>query len=88
MKTYARIQDGLVAELLQTDDNIVTMFHPALIWVDVSSEPEVSYGWVYNGKNFTAPPAFPPVEPAPTIAELQAQIAALGAQLAVLSRHG
>ena len=31
MKTYARIQDGLVAELLQTDGDITSLFNPALV---------------------------------------------------------
>ena len=38
MKTYARIQDGRVAELFATDGDITSMFNPALVWVDVSSQ--------------------------------------------------
>jgi hypothetical protein len=85
MKTYARIQDGLVAELLHTDGDITSMFNPALVWVDVSSHSEIAESWHFDGTNFV-PPAVPqPAAPAPTIAGLQAQLAALGAQLATLS---
>jgi hypothetical protein len=85
MKTYARIQDNLVAELLKTDRDIKSMFHPALVWVDVSSQANIAEGWQFDGTNFTPPPAPPPAAPAPTIAGLQAQLAALSAQLATLS---
>ncbi len=85
MKTYARVQDGLIAELLKTDGDITSMFNPSLAWVDVSSHPDVTEGWSFDGKDFTPPPAPPPAPSAPTIAELQAQVAAISAQLAVLS---
>jgi hypothetical protein len=85
MKTYARIQDGLVAELLQTDGDITSLFNPALTWVDVSSQSDIAEGWHFDGTNFTPPPPPPPPAPGPTIAELQTQLAALSAQLAELS---
>ena len=86
MKTYARIQDGLVAETLKTEGDITSMFNPALVWVDVSSRPDIAEGWQFDGTNFSPPPAPPPAAPATaTIAELQAQLAALSAQLATLS---
>ena len=86
MKTYARIQDGLVAELLQTSRDITAMFCPELIWIEISSHPEVTVGWHYDGTRFTAPPQPPQEPPLPTIAELQTQIASLSAQLATLSK--
>jgi hypothetical protein len=85
MKTYARIQDGLVAELLKTGGDITSMFNPALVWVDVSSRPGIAEGWHFDGTNFAPPAAPPPAAPAPTIAGLQAQLAAISAQLATLS---
>ena len=85
MKTYARIQDGLVAELLQTDDDITSLFNPALAWVEVSSQSDIAEGWHFDGTNFTPPSPPPPAAPGPTIAELQTQLAALSAQLAALS---
>ncbi len=85
-KTYARIQDGCVAELLVTDKDITAMFNPALIWVDVTATPDVAAGWQFDGASFSHPPTPPPPPPAPTIAELQAQIAVLSAQLTALSK--
>jgi hypothetical protein len=70
MKTYARIQDGLVAETLKTEGDITSMFNPALVWVDVSSRPDIAEGWQFDGTNFSPPPAPPPAAPATaTIAE-------------------
>lgn len=85
MRTYARIQDGIVAELFRTDGDITAMFNPALLWVDISNHPDVTENWRYDGSVFTAPTAPPPQQPVPTINELQAQISLLGAQLAALS---
>ena len=65
MKTYARIQDGLVAELLKTDGDITSMFNPALVWVDVSSQPNIAEGWHFDGTNFTPPSAPPPASHRP-----------------------
>lgn len=33
MKKYARIENGAVVELFETDGDITTMFHPSMIWV-------------------------------------------------------
>jgi hypothetical protein len=87
MRTYARIQNGIVAEVLTTDGDITRMFNPALVWVDVSSQAEVTEGWHFDGNSFT-PPATPHTSAqTPSIAELQAQLAVLGAQIAALSGH-
>lgn len=85
MRTYARIQNGLVVELLKTDSDIAKLFPPELVWVDVSGQPNVKDGWRYDGKSFTAPSTVPPAAPLPTIAELQAQLAALNAKMAMLA---
>jgi len=87
MRTYARIQDGMVAELLRTDGDITKMFNAALVWMDVSSQPDVAEGWRVAGENFAPPVVALPLAPAPTIADLQAQVAALAAQLAALSSY-
>jgi len=84
MKTYARIQDGAVAELLTTDIEIIGRFHPALIWVDVTSETGIAPGWQKDARGFLPPPAPPPVA-APTLAQLKAQLATISAQLATLT---
>jgi hypothetical protein len=85
MKKFARINDGLVAELLMTEGDIAAMFNPAIVWIDVSSGPAIAEGWSFDGRNFAPPPPPPPAPSAPTIAELQARIAILAAELAALA---
>jgi hypothetical protein len=85
MRTYARIQNGIVAELLKTDGDITSMFNPELVWIDVSSQSAVVDGWMLDGEDFMPPEILPPPEAVLTIAQLQAQIAALAAQVAALS---
>lgn len=86
MRTYARIQGGCVAELLKTDGDITAMFNPALVWIDISAQPSVAEGWQFDGTTFTPPVIVSPTPPVVTLAELQAQIAALSAQLAALQQ--
>jgi hypothetical protein len=88
MKTWARVQDSAVAELLTTDADPATLFHPALHWVDVTGQ-NVAVGWLVQGNGFAAPPA-PSASleaPVPDITALQAQITALAAQVAALVSH-
>jgi hypothetical protein len=84
-KTFARIQDGAVAELFATDADISLLFAPALVWVDVTDIKGVTQGWRYDGSVFTAPPPVS-AQPAPSLAELQAQLQALAAQIAALAK--
>lgn len=65
MKTYARIQDGVVAELFETDQDITELFHSDLIWVECTSVDGIAQRWTYDGTVFAAP-----VVPTPTIEEL------------------
>ena len=85
MKTYARIQDGVVVELLKTDSDITKMFVPSLIWIDVSSNTSIREGWRYNGKSFSAPAAVPAPPATLTLADLQSQLTALSARVTALS---
>ena len=85
MRTYARIQNGIVAEVLRTDGDVTRMFNPALVWVDISSQADVIEGWHFDGTTFTAPATHHTSAQAPSIAELQAHLAALSAQIAALS---
>ena len=61
MNRYARIQDGLVAEVFETEHDITTLFHPALVWVRVPEGQSVEDGWAYENGSFSqraiAPPA-------------------------------
>ncbi|MBC3270761.1 MULTISPECIES: hypothetical protein [unclassified Pseudomonas] len=57
MKTYARISSDTVVELFTTDGNMAEMFHPDLLWVDISEvtpAPQLEWtahfgtlGWVF-----------------------------------------
>jgi hypothetical protein len=65
LKTYARIQDGIVAEIIVPllDDNgnpfpIEEMFVPAIVetLVDITNvSPQPEQRWLYAGKKFTPP---------------------------------
>jgi len=71
MKTYANIADGFVQYLLPTDGDITEMFHPDMIWVDVTDAiPPIESGWtavmIDGGWNFSAP-----IAPVLTDAELR-----------------
>jgi hypothetical protein len=66
MKTYARIANGAVFELIETDGNIEEMFTPDLVWVDVTDvSPQPQQRWTAVESDgvwaFGEPPAMPPV---------------------------
>lgn len=53
---YARIYENKVAELFETDDDITQMFHPDLIWVDITNlDPQPGERWNYVDGVFTPP---------------------------------
>ena len=85
MKTFARVQNDLVAELFRTTGDLTGMFHPSLSWIDISERPEITEGWRFDGQSFAPPLIAPSQELQPTIGELQAQIAAIAIRLAALS---
>lgn len=83
MKTYARVSEGLVHELFVTDGDMAEMFHPDMIWVEITDlVPEPVVGWsAYEESGswiFSEP-----VPPAPTDTELK--MAAIGQRDALLS---
>ncbi|WP_085712894.1 MULTISPECIES: hypothetical protein [unclassified Pseudomonas] len=65
MKTYARVVENTVVELFSTDGNMVEMFHPDLLWVDISEitpAPQIDWsanfgtlGWVFSSQEDVAP---------------------------------
>ncbi|WP_459177416.1 hypothetical protein [Ewingella americana] len=58
MKKYARINNGMVAELFETDTDIKKLFHPSLIWVDITDLPhKPSEGWQFKEGLFSEAPA-------------------------------
>lgn len=87
MKTYARIDHGSVAELLVTQGDPAHLYHAALVWREVTT-PGVAIGWLAGPMGFVAPPA-PEVRPAlaPSLAELQSDLAILIARVAAFTSH-
>jgi hypothetical protein len=87
MSMIARVDDGRVVELLETDRAASTLFHPSLIWkrVDPAMAARVALNWIVADGTLTPPPPAPPAEPAVTLASLQAQVAALAAAVAALA---
>ena len=77
MNTYARVSEGLVHELFSTDGDMAEMFHPEMVWVDITGLDVIPYvGWSADQKKgiwiFSEPA--PPVL---TDAELKAAALAL-----------
>jgi hypothetical protein len=87
MRTYARISAGVVAELVHADGNIAGMYHPALKFVEATGT-EAGVGWLWTGTAFVPPPPARPTLAAPTLAELDAALAALAQQVAALRGQG
>lgn len=88
MKTYARIGNNAIAELLTTAADPKNLFHPSLQWIDVTSQPNVQVGFVLGAAGFVAPPPPPPVViQSPTLTQLQAELANLAAQIAAFTPH-
>ena len=89
MKTFARLQDGLVAELVTTEQPIRALFHPDMIWLDVSDEPAVATGWLSDGRAVSRPPApetvlTPTIDPLAELADIRFTLATLQARVAAL----
>lgn len=46
MKEYVRVYDNIVQEFFSTDGDITTMFHPDMIWVEITNiDPRPEQGW-------------------------------------------
>jgi hypothetical protein len=88
MKKYARVQDGIVVELFETDLDILTLFNPNLVWTEITDATPVSESWRFEAGRFEAPAAVVPAPAtAPTVAELQLQVQRLSAQLSALGQR-
>jgi hypothetical protein len=81
MAIYARIQDGIVAEVITSDGKISSMFHHSLVWIEVDPTQAVTSGWQWNGSTFSPPSTSAARQPAPSLQELQAELGALEAEL-------
>jgi hypothetical protein len=68
-KTYARVDTGIVVEVVTLDAtiNISDVYHPTLVaqMFDVTGfDPPVEVGWIYDGNTFLPPPNPTPEESA------------------------
>lgn len=73
LKTYMRIDErGDSFETFETEGDITEMFHPSIIWVDITDiYPQPQVGWIWDGAKFSPPPVVIP-DPRPMIlAELE-----------------
>ena len=88
MTTYARVQDGAVAEIIIVDGDppLAERYHPDIVAACVAlTEQQASTvlpGYTYDGSTFAAPVV--PAVPEPTEAEILAQIKAKQAELEAL----
>ena len=77
---FARVEDGQVAEIFATDQDIKKLFHPGILWLPADGVTGLRVGWAWDGGHFT-PPVPTPGSSAPTQQGLGMQIAALQQQL-------
>lgn len=54
MSKYARIDNGTVTEFIDTENDITTMFHPDMVWVDCPSG--INLGDIFVDGVFLPPP--------------------------------
>ena len=59
-KYYARNADGVVAEVIEADQDINNLYHPTFVAELVECDETVKQGWVFDGKSFKEPIATPP----------------------------
>ena len=81
MTNFARIEAGTVVELVGTEVDISSTFHPSLDWREVDAKVQI--GWCRNETGFEVPPppsAMPPFQP--TLSELEAEFKTLAARFA------
>ena len=87
MSTFARLENSVVMEMLTTTANIATLYPPSLQWIDVTGKT-VQVGWAEQSDGTFAAVAQAASEPIPaTLQQLQAEIAALKAQITALQPH-
>ncbi len=71
---YVLVRDGVVQQLLSTEQEISKMFAPGMQWIKVATPDGVAPGDLYDGTKFTA--AAPPSSSVPrvTLFDLQAEL--------------
>ena len=85
MNSYARIQNGVVSEIIATAADPSTLFNPALVWEPVSL-PDVTVGWTFTNGSFSAPvPSAPPTLTLPSLSQLQNELTTIQTQIAAMT---
>jgi hypothetical protein len=85
MLRYARISNGLVVELINSERDIAGLYHQTLHWIDVTNSPAVTEGWAFDGAKFIKPEPAQITPPPITLASLQTQICSLAQRLEALA---
>ena len=89
MTRYARVEQGSVREIVETDRRIEELYHPDLLWVELQGRPEVVPGWVVGPDGFSPPEAErTAVVPMIDVAELARRVRELQEQLRTLGSGG
>lgn len=61
MRIFGRIYGEVLVEIFSTDGDIKEMFHPDVIWVDITEvDPMPSEGWTYTLGTFAPPVPYSP----------------------------
>lgn len=82
MTQYARIDQGVVVELFETEADIATLFHPDLLWARCDGQGDVAEGWTYTNETFAPPLAIDPATSVPELVSMmQVRLAMLNAGL-------
>ena len=87
MTIYARVEQGVVRELVETNQPIKDLYHPDLIWANIQDIPEVSPGWVMTQDGFSPPEPEKVAAGTPTIdiAELVSRVDELREHIRILT---
>lgn len=52
---YARIENGVVSEIISTNKDINTLFHPEIVQKFAQCDDTVKQGFIYDGNSFSEP---------------------------------
>jgi hypothetical protein len=75
MIKFARIQAGIVVEVIETDQPIKDLYHPDIVASCIEVTDDVAPGWTYTDGKLAAPVA--PTVTAPTLEQIRAAMPAL-----------
>lgn len=87
MTMYARVEQGVVRELVETDQRIEELYHPDLLWVDVQGLSGVCPGWIVGHEGLAPPEPETILAATPTVdvAELARRVNELQEQIRMLA---